>query len=621
MARHGRRLLVAAAGAALLAGASGAFPAVAAGTVWGARVHDVQGDRQVSPLAGQTVAGVPGTVTAVTANGFWMQDPHPDRDDATSEGVFVFTGGAPTAAVGDAVRVDGRVAEFRPGGGSSANLSRTEIDAGAAGVTVDAHGVPLPAPVVLGPGGRRPPAHRYSGSARDAETSGRLDPRRDAFGFFESLEGMRVRINDAVAVGPSRYGEVPVVAANGSGVSGRTARGGVLTGNSGPATARLVLDDALAPLPTMNVGDTLPGAVDGVLDYGAGDYVVLPTATPRRVDGGLDRESTRAQRSGEFAVATLDLGGVDPDTSADRLLSLAEDVVTGLRSPDLLAVSGMDDNSGADDDGTTAADQSVAELINAISAVGGPAYDWRSVDPRDGADGGERGANARLGFLFRTDRGLSFTDRPTGPPAGALGFGPDELPRTPVSVVGDGKTARLSHSPARIAPADPAWNGTRKPLAGELSWRGRRIVVVATQWFPTTSDDEPWYGRRQPPAQPSAWRRDAQAKVVAAFVRELTRRDPKAAVIVAGDLNEPPDGGPVATLVREGGLRDTAGKVPAKRRYTAEDGGNARDLDHVLVSAALAGRVTSADVVHRVAEFADRAGERDPAIVRLNLGG
>ena len=38
---------------------------------------------------------VPGVVTAVTTNGFWMQDPDSDSDEATSEGIFVFTGGAP----------------------------------------------------------------------------------------------------------------------------------------------------------------------------------------------------------------------------------------------------------------------------------------------------------------------------------------------------------------------------------------------------------------------------------------------------------------------------------------------------------------------------------------------
>ena len=62
------------------------------------------------------------------ANGFWFQDPQPDDDPATSEGLFVFTSSAPTVAVGDAVTVEGTVAEFRPGGsGGTDNLTTTEL--------------------------------------------------------------------------------------------------------------------------------------------------------------------------------------------------------------------------------------------------------------------------------------------------------------------------------------------------------------------------------------------------------------------------------------------------------------------------------------------------------------
>src|SRR5215203_4030823 len=78
-------------------------------------IHEILGAAHISPLAGQNVSSVPGIVTARSSNGFWMQDPNPDADDATSEGIFVFTTSAPTP-VGDAVQVSGRVQEFRPRG-------------------------------------------------------------------------------------------------------------------------------------------------------------------------------------------------------------------------------------------------------------------------------------------------------------------------------------------------------------------------------------------------------------------------------------------------------------------------------------------------------------------------
>jgi uncharacterized protein len=51
---------------------------------------------------------------------------------------------------------------------------------------------------------------------------------------------------------------------------------------------------------------------------------------------------------------------------------------------------------------------SVAKLTAAIKAAGGPSFEWRSIDPENDEDGGQPGGNIRVGFLFRTDRGLAF---------------------------------------------------------------------------------------------------------------------------------------------------------------------------------------------------------------------
>ncbi|MGP4026898.1 endonuclease/exonuclease/phosphatase family protein [Actinomadura sp. 3N407] len=612
---HGLRRLLA---AAVLIAPLAAPPAAHAAAP-GVRIRDVQGAAHISPLNGSAVARVPGVVTALTGNGFWMQDPRPDKSDASSEGVFVFTRTRPEAAIGDSVRVDGKVAEFRPGGAPSGGLTRTEIDATA--TTVEAHGAPLPPPVVIGPRGRRPPARVIDSGHGDVEGGGAFAPRRDGIDFYESLEGMRIEIRDAVAVGPSRYGEIPVLPANGAGAGTRTVRGGILLRDGDANPERIILDDALAALPGMNVGDRLPGANHGILDYGYGDYHLLLTATPRRDPGGLPREVTRPQKPGELAVATAALDGLSPDAPPARFAGLAGDIVTGLRSPDLIAISGLGDNSGPEDDGTVAADQTVAQLITAISAAGGPGYDWRSVTPRDNADGGEEGDNRRSGFLFRTDRGLAFVDRPalTEPIPDAPPEGPDPAV-TPVRAVRHGGTAGLSLSPGRIAPGDAAWAGTRKPLAGEVTWQGRRIIVIANQWFPRTTDDQPLFGRNQPPARPTEWRRAAQARVVAGFVRSVRQVDANARVIVAGELNDRETSSSVRALVQGTGLIDLPARLPAGDRYTAVSGGNSEVLDHILLSPSLRRDAHEFDVVHRNAEFAG-PDDRDPTVVRINVSG
>ena len=54
----------------------------------GVRIHDIQGSTRTSPLAGKQVTDVNGTVTGVrtygSSRGFWIQDPTPDADPATS---------------------------------------------------------------------------------------------------------------------------------------------------------------------------------------------------------------------------------------------------------------------------------------------------------------------------------------------------------------------------------------------------------------------------------------------------------------------------------------------------------------------------------------------------------
>ena len=64
-------------------------------------IHDVQGAAHLSPSRRALVSGLAGVVTAKLGNGFYLQDPTPDANDATSEAIFVFTSSAPTVAVGD----------------------------------------------------------------------------------------------------------------------------------------------------------------------------------------------------------------------------------------------------------------------------------------------------------------------------------------------------------------------------------------------------------------------------------------------------------------------------------------------------------------------------------------
>jgi predicted extracellular nuclease len=82
-----------------------AVPAASAQELVVAQIHEIQGAAHLSPFSGQDVAGVEGVVTVERSSSFWMQDPTPDTDEATSEGVLVFGAGLGALVnVGDQVR-------------------------------------------------------------------------------------------------------------------------------------------------------------------------------------------------------------------------------------------------------------------------------------------------------------------------------------------------------------------------------------------------------------------------------------------------------------------------------------------------------------------------------------
>ncbi|MFH8370760.1 endonuclease/exonuclease/phosphatase family protein [Streptomyces sp. NPDC018031] len=570
------------------------------------RIHDIQGDTRISPLVGRQVTGVPGTVTAVrafgSARGFWIQDTRPDRSAATSEGIFVFTGsGTPSVAVGDAVEVSGTVTEYYPGGADAGLQSVTELTK--ASWTVTSSGNALPAAFVLRPS---TVPDRYAPEADGGSIEGlELRPRSYALDRYESLEGMAVAVRDVPVTGAtSEHKELWVTAEP---RHHRTAGGGVLYDsyrdpNPGRVKVASLIPYAQTPFPVADVGDELTGATEGPLDYdNFGGYEIQATRLGEVTDGGRERETTRRQSADELAVATYNVENLSARTAQAKFDRLAQALVTNLASPDIVALEEVQDDNGATNDAVTGADATLKKLTDAIAAAGGPAYRWRQIDPVDDQDGGQPGGNIRVAFLYNPER-VSFTDVPGGDAT------------TAVRAVDNGGTAGLSVSPGRIAPADSAWTDSRKPLVGEFSFRGRPVFVIANH-FNSKGGDQGLDSRFQPPARGSEKQRGEQAKAVNTFVKELLAIDPRADVVVAGDLNDYQFSPALRTLTDGGVLTDLVNRLPRDERYGYVYNGNSQVLDHMLTSRHL--RKVDYDIVHVNAEFADQASDHDPQVVRI----
>ncbi|MEU5628098.1 MULTISPECIES: endonuclease/exonuclease/phosphatase family protein [Streptomyces] len=571
------------------------------------RIHDIQGSTRLSPYAGRQVTDVAGIVTGVrgygSSKGFWIQDPRPDADPATSEGVFVFTNKAPEVAVGDAVTVSGTVSEYVPGGTSSGNQSLTEITRPT--VTVVSGGNALPAATTVS--ARSVPrayAPEGDGAAGGSVNGLALRPTTYALDYYESLEGMNVRVSDARVVGASDpYTELWVTVKP---WENPNRRGGTVYGSYDDRnTGRLQIQSLGKPadFPVADVGDTLVGTTAGPLDYNQyGGYTLVASEIGALESGGTERESTRRQSTRELAVATYNVENLDP--SDDTFTAHAETIVHRLKSPDIVSLEEIQDNNGATDDGTVAADATIGGLIDAIVAAGGPRYEWRGIDPVDKADGGEPGGNIRQAFLFNPER-VSFTDRAGGDATTATGVRKAR-----------GKAA-LTLSPGRVDPANPAWEDSRKPLAGEFVFRGRTVFVIANH-FNSKGGDQGLTAQYQPPSRSSETQRHAQAKVVNTFVKEILAAQKDADVVALGDINDFEFSETARVLEDDGALWSAVKSLPRSERYSYVYQGNSQVLDQILVSPSVrrAGHL-SYDSVHVNAEFHDQISDHDPQVLRF----
>jgi hypothetical protein len=595
---------------------SGGGGGTGGGTPGPLAIHDIQGTGFLSPQNGNPVTNVPGIVTGVRAvgssKGYWIQDPSPDSDPATSEGIFVFTSGAPTVAPGDSVLVSGKVQEFYPLASgdtvaTTSNLSITEIDQTSDSVV--STGNALPAPIVLGPS-TVPDTYAPDLGGGNIEST-TIQPSRSALDFYESIEGMRVEADNARVVGPSdSFGEQYITTKPTQDVSYRG--GTLLTAENATPSGRLEVVPADGSNPEVSVGDVFTGATVGPLDYSQfGGYLIAATTLGAVQDNHLAPVVATAPPKKQLSIATYNVENLAPSDPDSKFAALGKGIVTNLASPDIVAVEEVQDNDGATDDGVVAADQTISKLTAAVIAAGGPHYDSREIDPVNDQDGGEPGGNIRVVFLYNpavvtfVDAGSPTVNRST----------------TATQVTKKKGEPTLTLSPGRIDPANAVWNASRKPLVGQFTFNGTDVFVIANH-FDAKLGDQSQDGRFQFPAQSSAVQRAGQAQVEHNFINQILAIDKKADVVVVGDLNDY-QFSPALSILKTG-TADGSGKatltdlittLPANQQYTYDFDGVSEVLDHILVSNGI--KNFTYQVVHLNSEFANQVSDHDPQVVDI----
>lgn len=568
-------------------------------TTPGPAIHEIQGATHTSPLLGKKVENVIGIVTTFRADGFYMQDLVPDNDPATSEGIFVFTQLPPRARAGMIVSVAGVVSEIYPGGIEAGGLSITQITSPK--VTEISKDNALPLPVIIGEGGIVPP-----NQVIDDDRMQEFNPTQDGIDFYESLESMLVQVNDAVVVGPTTaYKEIAIVGDGGKNAGPLSKRGVIVIQDGDFNPERILLDDSLRSTPNANAGDRFDQPVVGIIDYTFGNFKLQPIIKLNVVPGTIDRESARPAADNELSIAAYNGENLDALDDQSRFDQMGDVIVNRLQSPDIVSLSEIQDNNGPFADDNVNADETYQKIIAAITAAGGPTYEYRDIAPIVNMDGGEAGGNIRVGFLFRTDRGLSFVDK-----QGGSSHTPVELVKTPTGV-------SLSFSPGRVDPMNSAFIESRKPLAGEFVFRGTRIIVIANH-FNSKGGDTYLFGDQQPPFLASEIQRVKQATVLNAFVKKALALDPKTRIVILGDLNDFQFSKPIEVLVGSE-MTSLVMTLPAEERYTYNYDGNAQVLDHIVVTNNMMETLSEFDIIHFNSEFyyGNRGSDHDAVIARF----
>ncbi|KAF8160082.1 Endonuclease/exonuclease/phosphatase [Pholiota molesta] len=599
-------------------------------------ITDIQGNAFQSPLVGQTITNLTGTVTAKATNGFYLVG-EPSTDARVSNGLFVFSSSATvlkSIAVGDHIALSGRVQEFRTSSAPN-DLTGTELAAPTNIVVLSSNNTV--APVVLGRD-RCPPTRLFSALdvgpdgflsvpnnvSRIDDVNAPLQPGVYGIDFWASLEGQLVTIPKPVGVAfPNSFGEIWVY--GDWETTGRNSRGGLTMtfGELGPDGIVDGNPEAVivgAPLdgtdnPATAVGTTFSD-ITGVVVFQFGFYYVLPTTAMQVTsspDPVIPPSTIVPDLLDECSLTFGDYNVENLSPTVAHLPTVANHIASFLNMPDLMFLQEIQDNDGQTDDGVVDATVTLTTLVNAIAKVSNVTYAFTSIDPVNDQDGGVGGGNIRTAYLYRPERLKLFGGSPAGGSLDAV-----NASATP------SMKPHLNFNPGRIDPTNGVWNSSRKPLVAHWETPSGHDFFTINVHLESKDGGSSTQGNARPPVNLPVEKRTGQVAAVANFVQSLLALDPAANIIFAGDCNEFVETrsvfAPLAPFLQD--IDEVAG-VPAVERYTYVFDQNSEQLDHAFVSGAIAGRggvqVEHVHVNNWAPTLAVRASDHDPSVGKVRI--
>ena len=258
--------------------------------------------------------------------------------------------------------------------------------------------------------------------------------------------------------------------------------------------------------------------ITGVVQQTFGFYNILPLTAikPTTLASAAVAPSTfrSAGKCSAITIGSYNVENLAPTSS--HLPKVAAHIANYLKTPDLLFVQEIQDDTGPTDDGVVSANTTLTTLVEAIRAASGVTYAFASVDPVSNTDGGQPGGNIRQAYLYRPEVVSLYKPNPGGPTDATK----------VVAAKGNGKglggAPTLSYNPGRIDPGNAAWTASRKPLAAV--WRAsgakRPFYTVNVHWS-SKGGGTSLHGDVRPPVNGALSARLAQANVTGVSAPEI----------------------------------------------------------------------------------------------------
>lgn len=575
-------------------------------------IHQIQGVTHTSPYNQKMVKNVRGIVTAVVKDGFYMQSRKFDRNIKTSEGIYVESKNLPN--VGEYVSVNGMVYEKQFGRPSESELTVTSIKAGD-DIKVISKGNKVKA-VMIDP--RKVPMKVYVGKFNE-----KLNPKKNAMDFYESLEGMLVKVHKPLITGADEdRGEVCVVPEYGKYVKDKTNHGGVRYTYKNEQTQRILIKSELFKLSqgkryegkyidpsfTPNPGDRFSRDIQGVLTYDKSNYKLINTSPlPKIKDGKIKRDKLNIKYDkNKLSIVSYNIENFTiADGGQKRVDVLAKQVRDDLHTPDILGLAEVGDNDGGNvTSKVVSADKVLDAIVEGIKKATGVEYKWLSADPEDGKDGGWPAMHIRNAILYRTDK-LELPYFKQG----------DSKVDTEI------KEGKLTFNPGRLGNNKEFYKDVRKSLVAHLVLKdSKKDVFIVVNHLKSKRFDDKIYSKNQPVKRKSEDLRIPEGKYVGQFLKEINKQKPNAIILSMGDMNDF-EFSPTLKAMKTNLMVSAVESLPKNQRHTYVYQGNSQVLDNLLVNKKYA-KGMKVDILNINSEFTISQGyfsDHDPVYMQINV--